>query len=339
MQEMLGDDQKAISSLFRSLEEWEYCNFVAEYFSNPTVIEKASDTDEQAVKLATVCAKMSVNNVRILDGGGGAGRLGKCLKLIASKNETMPRYRYEIYEPFVKNSTRDQEFATYSEVKQIAGKYEFVVLMNVLHEIGVRKWAEIFSQIRGCLKDDGYLIFAEAKNLQIGEQPYCENGYLVLGEKEIRELLKPYKNADRICALHMETGREDKSEFLMIPADEIRKITEAKIRKALECLKCEMFQKLKVMDKERIACVQNDRQPSFTYRKYAFVAQQYVNVSMGLENECTFNNAMPSNTRINRTKYVNVSNDSKAAQKNENNLINNMGNFFNIKLSGWEDEK
>ena len=93
------------------------------------------------------------------------------------------------------------------------------------------------------------------------------------------------------------------------------------------------------MDKERIACVQNDRQPSFTYRKYAFVAQQYVNVSMGLENEFTFNNAMPSNTRINRTKYVNVSNDSKAAQKNENNLINNMGNFFNIKLSGWEDEK
>ena len=150
---------------------------------------------------------------------------------------------------------------------------------------------------------------------------------------------KPYRNADRICALHMETGREDKSEFLMIPADEIGKITEAKIRKALECLKCEMFQKLKVMDKERIACIQNDRQPSFTYRKYAFVAQQYVNVSLVLENEFTFNNAMPSNTRINRTKYVNVSNDSKAAQKNENNLINNMGNYFNIKLSGWEDEK
>lgn len=317
MKEMLGDNQKAISELFRSLEEWDYCNFIAECFSNPTVVEKACETDEQAVKLAGFCRKMAANSVKILDWGGGAGRLGKCLELISKKSKAMPKYRYEIYEPFWEDTVRDQEFKTYRSVKQITEKYDFVVLMNVLHEISVKEWRKIFEQIKKCLKFDGYLIFAEAKVLRIGEQPYCDNGYLVLNERQIKELFKPIKGNEKICSIHTEMGREDKSEFIIIPADELGDVTDAKIRSALKCLKHETFRKLRTMDKERINCAKNHSLPSFTYRKYAFVAQQYVNASLVLESEFTFNNAMQSDNYARKQsdmKYIRI---TEPLQKNQ----------------------
>ena len=155
--------------------------------------------------------------------------------------------------------------------------------MNVLHEIGTKLWVSLFRQIKDCLRSDGVLIFAEAKVLSIGEQPYCENGYIVLGEKQIRILFKKNEYDSQIAAFHADFGKKEKSEFIIIPADELSNISETNIKNALENLEEETFVTLNNMNEERVRCIRESKKPSFTYRKYAFVAQQYINAKIVIE--------------------------------------------------------
>lgn len=283
MSEMLGEGQKTISDLFRSLDEWDFCNFLAECFENPTVISVANKSDEQAVKFIEYCKSSNQGEMSILDWGGGRGRLGMCMQLIEKSAPNKFKYKYEIYEPHVIDFERDRKFVTYRQLSDIKKKYNCVVLMNVLHEIGTKLWISLFRQIKDCLRSDGVLIFAEAKVLSIGEQPYCENGYIVLGEKQIRILFKKNEYDSQIAAFHADFGKKEKSEFIIIPADELSNVSETNIKNALENLEEETFVTLNNMNEERVRCIRESKKPSFTYRKYAFVAQQYINAKIVIE--------------------------------------------------------
>lgn len=283
MSEMLGEEQRTVSEFFRSLEEWEFCDFLAECFENPTVVSKASKSDEQAIMFKEYCRILNRGKLRILDWGGGSGRLGKCIQLIEANEEQKLSYEYEIYEPNITDADRDKRFNTYKSLDDIKKKYNCVVLMNVLHEIGIEDWISLFRNIENCLRPGGTLIFAEAKVLSLGEQPYCENGYLILGEKQIKLLFRHEGYESNIISFHINLKNKEKSEFLIVPAEELLYISEDNIKAALESLAAEMFINLKDMDDERIRCVKEKTKPSFTYRKYAFVAQQYINATMVLD--------------------------------------------------------
>lgn len=69
LNEMLGERQKAVSELFRSLDEWDFCNYLAECFENPTVVSEANKTDEQALRFREYCSSLRRNNLYILDWG------------------------------------------------------------------------------------------------------------------------------------------------------------------------------------------------------------------------------------------------------------------------------
>lgn len=283
LNEMLGERQKAVSELFRSLDEWDFCNYLAECFENPTVVSEANKTDEQALRFREYCSSLRRNNLYILDWGAGSGRLGKCMQLIEENHSDKLEYEYEIYEPHIDDSDRDKQFVTYRNIDDIKKKYNCVVLMNVLHEIDVKEWIELFRNIWKCLKSDGVLIFAEAKVLSLGEQPYCDNGYLVLGEKQIKTLFQAENKNSGITAFHIDLKKEEKSEFIVIPANELQNISWESIRAALDSLSAETFLNLKNMDAERISCAHENKKPSFTYRKYAFMAQQYINTVLALK--------------------------------------------------------
>lgn len=51
----------------------------------------------------------------------------------------------------------------------------------------------------------------------------------------------------------------------------------------LEKVQRQFFLNLKNMDAERISCAHENKKPSFTYRKYAFMAQQYINTVLALK--------------------------------------------------------
>lgn len=283
MSEMLGEGQKTIVEMFRSLDEWNFCNFIAECFENPTVISKVNKSDEQAVKFMEYCISLKQNDLCILDWGAGSGRLGRCMRLIDENNLHKFKYTYEIYEPHIEDFERDKEFVTYRKITEIKKKYNCVVLMNVLHELGINEWITLFEQIKNCLNPDGMLIFAEAKVLRIGEQPHCKNGYIVFGEKQIRILFGKEGYNSQMAILHTDLEQNEKSEFIIIPAVELDNISQDNIKEALNSLKTETFETLKNMNEERIKCVQENMTPSFTYRKYAFIAQQYINTKMAIE--------------------------------------------------------
>ena len=282
MKEMLGEEQKSISELFRSIDEWDFCNFLAECFVSPTVVSEANKSDEQAVKFEEYCQSLKHRRLHILDWGGGSGRLGKCMQLIEAGENKKLEYEYDIYEPYVEDPERDERFNTYKKFEDIKKKYNCVVLMNALHEIGVEEWVSLFKKIAHCLRSDGVLVFAEAKALSIGEQPYCKNGYIVLGENQVKLLFKQEGYDSNIMSFHVDFGKKEKSEFLIIPAGELFNISVDNVKAALESLAAETFINLKDMDDERIRCAEAKTKPSFTYRKYAFMAQQYINVTMVL---------------------------------------------------------
>ena len=319
MSEMLGEGQKTISEMFRSLDEWNFCNFIAECFENPTVVSKANKSDEQAVRFMEYCISLKQNDLRILDWGAGSGRLGKCMRLIEENAPHKLKYTYEIYEPNIVDSERDEEFVTYKEIAKIRKKYNCVVLMNVLHEIGINEWVILFRQIKDCLSPDGMLIFAEAKVLSVGEQPHCENGYIVLGEKQIRILFGKEGYNSQMAVLHAELEKKEKSEFIMIPANELDNICQDNIEAALRNLETETFNALYSMNEERIQCVRNNVKPSFTYRKYAFEAQQYINVKMAIEK---YFPKVTVQVRVEREPVQSVEGDShaKRSQRNPHSL-------------------
>ena len=119
MSEMLGEGQKTIVEMFRSLDEWNFCNFIAECFENPTVISKVNKSDEQAVKFMEYCISLKQNDLCILDWGAGSGRLGRCMRLIDENNLHKFKYTYEIYEPHIEDFERDKEFVTYRKITEI----------------------------------------------------------------------------------------------------------------------------------------------------------------------------------------------------------------------------
>lgn len=85
LSEVLGDDEGKVQDFFASLSQWQYREFLAECFTEPTVIDTVNAEDEQ-VQLFIECLKEN-RPYRILDCGGGSGRLGLSLK--AARNECL----------------------------------------------------------------------------------------------------------------------------------------------------------------------------------------------------------------------------------------------------------
>lgn len=78
LSEVLGDEEGKVQDFFASLSQWQYCEFLAECFTEPAVIDTVNAQDEQ-VRLFIECLKEN-RPYRILDCGGGSGRLGLSLK-------------------------------------------------------------------------------------------------------------------------------------------------------------------------------------------------------------------------------------------------------------------
>ena len=99
-------------------------------------------------------------------------------------------------------------------------------------------------------------------------------------EEQLKRLFAEENSTSRIISVLDSTEKNGKSEFIIVPACELGYITEENIKRALENLKSSTFSRLKEMDAERIQFARKETRPSFTYRKYAFVTQQYVNVTL-----------------------------------------------------------
>lgn len=194
-------EKGTLIDFFAAYDNWAYAQFMAECFLPPITVGTAQIKDPQYLKfervISALCEKIKDRKIEVLDYGAGEGRIGQCLRIDPRADEVRQRIKYHVYniddpgivfpagyEMYGHNFTKMQELLNYPT------KMDIVLLYNVLHEIDVKEWKKALNQIYQLLNKDGVLVFSERKTLSIGEDPYGESGYLLLGAQEIRILFE-----------------------------------------------------------------------------------------------------------------------------------------------------
>lgn len=262
--EILGDEGGEIRMFFSSLEQWQYCEFMAECFTDPTVIDTVNAQDEQ-VQLFIDCLKQH-KPYRILDCGGGSGRLGLSLK--AAQNGEMKDICYEIYD---RNPTyKGKEFAVYTDLKKIKEPYDCIVMMNFLHEVEPKEWVNLLREVHKLMKATGHLVFVEVAALRQGEMPN-KSGYFVLGKEELEILFDCPQGLEEIR--HKE---KQKSCCVLIPGERLAVVNDDLIKAAIRHLRQRMLNDIIMFRKKESKGEIDDRRG----RHFAFLTQQYINAEL-----------------------------------------------------------
>lgn len=272
--DMLGDEDGKVKTFFSSLPYWQYSDFICECFTPPTVIETVNPEDEQVRLFKEYLNGDEERAFRVLDWGGGRGRLGSSLE--AAWAEKRPDFCYEIYEP--NPVYKGDKFKVYTDLKDIKGPYDCIVMMNVLHEIDPLKWCDLFSNIHHFLKEDAYVFFVEVKALSQGEMP-IEEGYFVLGKSELEILFQNKELTD--FTLKDNAKREQKSSCIIIPQKSLLNIRKRTILEAIYHLRDRMLDEI-----EKCRNTNKTDKPitgGAIGRKYAFLLQQHMNATLFLK--------------------------------------------------------
>jgi ABC-type cobalamin/Fe3+-siderophores transport system ATPase subunit/SAM-dependent methyltransferase len=280
---LVGLENISIFDFLESLDNWQYYQFIAECFCLPEPVDKIDINDEQFRKLLNgLKAKIGNNPIQMLDYGAGKCRIWECMQLLPESELKKNSVVYTAYEPYPEED-ENRPFKMYRDFKDIYSdeqKFHVVVLMNVLHEIEGKQWEKTFREIDDVLFDDGLLIFLEVTSLSKGEQPYGQDGYLVLQDEQIKIL---FNDANIV---NMKKSPEEKSNCWMITKKQVGSVTKNTINESINAL-CEIsYDRLKIEFQKRIECAhQNADEHSkiISARRYAFLSQQYLNALLTKE--------------------------------------------------------
>lgn len=186
------------------------CNKFSVECSDPPKTLNASGDDPQTNLIETV---LNPNNV-VIDYGAGKGRFLEELS-ISGKNNIAQSIIYYAYDKFKDDASKckyimkqngfpeDNYFNNINDlINKINNEADYVLLINVLHEIPPIEWKKLFESISKLLKDSGKLIIVEREELTIGESPYDE-GFLMItksgseklfGKNNVKLLRHPQKH-------------------------------------------------------------------------------------------------------------------------------------------------
>lgn len=266
-----------------SRDTWKYYQFIAECFYLPTIVEKVNVKDEQFLKFLSYIKSLgkSKKNITILDYGAGGGRLGKTINYMGeSENYIKRKIKYFYYDKYQEKPAdlECEAFRSIDEIQVQNRKFNCVILMNFLHEIDVKEWEKTFSDICTILEDDGYLLIFEVVTLLHGEQPYGDNGYILLGEEQIRKLFME-SNINMVSLKD-----SDKTRMFIIPKTLVMFVTENSILKALKSLKKSLFNELRLYYLLRKDIAHREEKVSQKIIKnYGFLSQHYLNSVFAIE--------------------------------------------------------
>lgn len=259
LNDLLGEDIDRTSQFISSLSQWQYCEYIAECFIDPDVIDIINPKDEQVLLFLDFIKNHQT--IKVLDFGGGSARLGLSLK--QSTNTNAGKVIYEIYDK--KPQYKGNEFKVYKSLQSINQKYDCIVMMNVLHEIDPKDWVTVFKEIDSLLKETGYLLFVETSILNKGEMPN-KTGFLVLDSEELQVLLSSSKELTPIII-----KESQKSICIPIPKKLIRNVNEFSVKSTIETLEITTLKNIK---EER------EKADFKTSRYYAFLSQMYINAKL-----------------------------------------------------------
>lgn len=279
--DLVGLDDIKLFEFLKSIDDWQYYQFIVECFCLPEPVKKIDVKDEQYIEFKDSLPKHK-NSYRVLDFGAGKFRLWECLQNEKNDNQSeydCDRMKYEAYEPYPEtDKEKDLPFKLYTNDSDIPEDYyDAVILMNVLHEIDILEWEKTFSLIKKVLKEDGILVFLEVFTLNLGEQPYGDNGYLVLGDDEVRTMFS---------TINYPKKKGEKSNCWIIPAMSLKNVSKNHINDAIEKLKNKSKEILENAFNQKIEFAHKQTEltdSQLPVRKYAFWSQQYINALFALD--------------------------------------------------------
>ncbi len=300
---LVGLENIDVFEFLKSIESWQFYKFILECFYSPDVIEHTNSNNEQFVRTITKLRDIQKDRpLEVLDFGAGKCRIWDSFKSEYENSNGNLQLNYFAYEPKPDRKYQyDSKIMLVTEESKLTkyyGKFDVVILMNVLHEIPLEDWENTFKLIRNLLNVNGVLIFLEVKNLSRGEQPYGNNGFLVLGDKQVEILF------DEVGIGSFDD--EEKSNLWTIDKDSLTRISNKRIVSCIESLKLSAEKTLKIEFDNRINAAHSKSKfsPDITARKYAYLSQLYLNCKFALE---MFTSDSPSEDLLSESSsFVNV---------------------------------
>lgn len=238
----LDDSYKKFNEFISSIPAWAMSRFMTECFESPDVIEFSREGDPQIEQIKKILK--GNEKINILDFGCGKGRLLQALKESDSIWKRVENY--DCFDVDVSNNQLLKEKGAKRTINKLSvlekNKYDFAIVLNVLHEIDINDWVKTINKIVDSLKKDGFLILVEDNEIPIGELPN-DNGLLLLGEKEMKHLL----SESSLFVKHSKDAYKDRITCCVVKADLIKKINKEKVLSTLKILKERMFEEIEDM--------------------------------------------------------------------------------------------
>lgn len=265
----------AIRQLLSLPDEYACIKFAVECFNSPSVISaKGNDPETDLVE-----ENIDSDDV-IIDFGAGKGRL---LEELNDSGRDIKKIQYFAYDLNDQDSNTCKKIMKsygydednyYNDIEKLKSdlnqKADYILMINVLHEIEPNNWVEIFNNISSLLKEEGHLLIIERDELTIGESPY-NNGFLVLTKDGATKLFK--NNFTQI--VHKNRKHIIKYD---IPKNGLDSITKDDVIQCIEAIKHNAIVKIKHL-KEK-GCIENNFKKGISL---AFWLNQYANATLVLD--------------------------------------------------------
>lgn len=278
--QLIGEncDGNSMYNFLASIYEWNYANFLAECFVEPTDVAIGNAKDPQFQKLLKIISQFThQEEISVLDFGAGSGRIAKCFELLEKEQPNLniwKKLKYSLYDKYkIDDSLPEKEWInekikSENELIKNNKKYDIIIVYNVLHEVSIEKWVQTLKLIINSLNYGGYLLFGERKVLSKGEKPYGKSGYLVLEKNELK-LLFSTKSIEEIV---LKEKKQDATICYAMKRSSIQIPTTEEVKKALIELKSRL-------NKEIYRILLSEKMD----RKYAFYCQEYFNCARALD--------------------------------------------------------
>lgn len=198
------DNRFAIRQLMAAPDEYACNRFAVECLTRPKVSGSLAQNPQNEL-LVDFFTKGNV----IVDFGVGKCRFLEELSQMIS-SDAIAQSHYYAYDKFdayaaaarLSMDTYGSSAENYYNDKtalleKLNGGVDYVLMINVLHEIDPKEWDDEFTVIQKLLKEGGKLIIVEREELTVGEAPYS-NGFLMMTRDGAKELFGE-ANCTYIC--------------------------------------------------------------------------------------------------------------------------------------------
>lgn len=296
--DLVGEDL-SVAQMHYGMNTWQYFSYIAECCLPPDVLLTSEPTDPQYKQFQDYFNREvdGKSELSVLDFGGGEGRLWSIIQKAHGTEYALVDYdklRYMVYDNYTEQPEEHKNAYRHirglEELIEPHTQFNCVVMMNVLHEISIVEWLAIFRWVAYLLRDDGHLILGEATVLTRGEQPYTDNGFLLLGAEQIKDMFAGDKP---IVSLPLGENPSKVIAF-QIPKSNVAALTWKKIYQALHSLRRSEYIEVKNQhtenkDRAKKHFLEN---PGTKFevkmalpfsRKYAFISQRYQNACLAID--------------------------------------------------------